>query len=107
MLENDPLYAAAAFDREADLHRAALHYTAMSDALGRAGAAYAAGGVWAVAANRFLRAGRSAPLQGADADAVYWLERAIAAARTGDVSALAEQAEERLQVLRNSTLPTY
>jgi tetratricopeptide (TPR) repeat protein len=105
LLEDKPLYAATVFDQEADLHRSALNYTAMCGALMRAGEAYADAGAWQQAANRFLRAGRSAQLQGMTREAIDWLERAIATGRKGNAAHIAEQAYERLRLIQRSAKP--
>lgn len=89
-LEGDPGAAAAAFDAEAELQRAALQYDAMAEALARAAAAYAAGDDWLAAADRYLRAGRSGKLQGLVESTAWLTEAAAAAERAGDASLAAE-----------------
>lgn len=105
-LANEPLRAAAAFEREADLHRSASHYEAMAQALARAATAYTAASAWSLAAHRFLRAGRSAQLQGMYHEAIAWLQQAIDTARKGGVSDITDQANERLRAIRQTTSHT-
>jgi len=91
--------AAQAFENEALYRRKASHYALMAEALGRAAGAHQQNGEAGKAANRFLRAGRSA--QKLIKEALKWLNRAAEnAGRAGDVATI-EEANRRLLELRS------
>jgi tetratricopeptide (TPR) repeat protein len=88
--------AARAFDEAVSFHRKALHYALMAEALARAGAAYEQSGEPGTAANRFLRAGRSAQLQEMAEEAIRWLTIAFTLASNAGKHEIAEEADRRL-----------
>ncbi len=92
--------ASGAFDEAADFHRKALHYVLMAEALNRAGTAYEQSGEPGTAANRFLRAGRSAQLQEMAEEAIQWLTLASTLARHAGNTDIAEEADRRLSEIR-------
>lgn len=90
MLSGDAARAASAFEQAADQRRLALDYRGMARALSFAGDAVLRQGRTEEAAVLFLRAGRSALLQGDDATGRTLLDRAQSLARqagAADVSA--------------------
>jgi len=91
--------AAGAFDEAVSFHRKSLHYALMAEALARAGKAYEQGGEVETAADRFLRAGRSAQLQEMAEEAVQWLTLASALARHAGNPDIVKEAERRLSEL--------
>ena len=96
LLEEDWQSAIKAFEMETSLRRRALHYAGMAEALGSAGLAFEKQGDLGRAADRYLRAGRSAQLQDMHEEARAWLTRALAlASRAGDQET-AREARERL-----------
>ena len=88
--------AAKSFDEAVELHRKALHYALMAEALARAAAAYQQSGETGKAANRFLRAGRSAQLQEMAEKAIQWLTLASALGRRAGKPETAKEADRRL-----------
>lgn len=101
LIDNDAVGALAAFDATADARREAGDYAGLARALGFAGAAAEAAGRPEIAADRYLRAGRSAAQSRLENEAETWLKRAEAlAARTGR-SDVAEAAREQLLQIRN------
>lgn len=88
--------AAGAFDEAVSFHRKSLHYSLMAEALARAGEAYERGGDPGTAANRFLRAGRSAQLQEMAEKAIQWLTLASALGRRAGKPETAKEADRRL-----------
>jgi tetratricopeptide (TPR) repeat protein len=88
--------ATRAFDDAATFHRKALHYGLMAEALARAGTAYEQSGEIVTAANRYLRAGRSAQLQEMAEEAIRWLTLASELARHAGKLEIAEEADQRL-----------
>jgi len=100
--ENDLRSAGRAFDRSALLRSETLDYRGLVRTLANAGEVYAQAGNPGAAAERFLRAGRSAALQGVDSPAEAWLRRAVTLAAESDDPLLAEEAEEHLRRLRES-----
>jgi tetratricopeptide (TPR) repeat protein len=91
--------AAKVFDEAVAFHRKSLHYALMAEALARAGKAYEKSGEPGTAANRFLRAGRSAQLQEMAEEAVQWLKLASALAGHAGNPDIAKEAERRLSEL--------
>jgi tetratricopeptide (TPR) repeat protein len=88
-LNQKPIDAAAAFDRQADELRVANRYPEMAAALARAGESYDDAGQWARAADRFFRAARSyAGAADMPAATSPWLARAAAAAKKAGDEAL-------------------
>lgn len=102
LLNGDAGTAGAAFDREARAQREKRDYRAMSEALGRAGDAYARAGDTRAAADRLLRAGRSAVRQGAVERARQWLNGARDFASASGDTALRAAAAAELQHLEQS-----
>jgi tetratricopeptide (TPR) repeat protein len=91
--------AIRAFEEETSLRRRALHYKGMAEGLARAGLALEKQGDLGRAADRYLRAGRSAQLQDMHEEARTWLTRALTlASRVGDRE-VAREARERLSQL--------
>ncbi|MHC5114883.1 MAG: hypothetical protein ACYTGP_10705 [Planctomycetota bacterium] len=89
LVERRPGPAASQFDREAELLGRAGHYAGMARALGRAGRAYHAAGVSALAADRLYRAARALAAQGQALAALPLLDLAMEAAVTADDADLA------------------
>jgi tetratricopeptide (TPR) repeat protein len=99
LLEKDWQKAINAFEREIPLRRRAGHYQVMAEALARAGLAYEEAGDTGRAADRFFRAGRSAQIQGMQAEAFRWLTRAQElASRAGDGETVREARERLSQI---------
>ena len=96
MLEGRPAEGARDFDQAAGAYRRIGHYVGMAESLAAASRAYDAAGDQASAANRWLRAGRSAKLQ-AFPEADDWLRQAIEAARAVHDEALAAEAAAWLE----------
>jgi tetratricopeptide (TPR) repeat protein len=92
MAEHNWNMAIEAFDRAAKLRREAIDYRAMVNALALAGKANEAAGRAKEASIRYLRAGRSAVLQGLFADALKWLNRAEQLADTAGETQIAREA---------------
>ena len=101
MAENDWNEATAAFDKTADLRRENLDYHSMANALAMAGQACKQAGQPLEASKRFLRAGRSALLQGQKQNALKWLRQATAMADQAGDTATAQEAASYLQQLQN------
>jgi hypothetical protein len=80
-------------------HRKSLHYALVAEALARAGKAYEQGGEMGPAANRYLRAGRSAQLQDMADEAFQWLTLASSLGRLAGNPDIAEEADRRLSEL--------
>jgi tetratricopeptide (TPR) repeat protein len=94
--------AAAAFDRAANLQRLLLNYPAMTEALALGARASEHGRRPALAASRYLQAGRSAAFRG-DADrARVWLTRAAELAEGADDRSTARDARDLLEGLEDS-----
>jgi tetratricopeptide (TPR) repeat protein len=94
--------AAGAFDDAVSFHRKSLHYALMAEALARAGKAYEQSGEAETAANRFLRAGRSAQLQEMAKEAVQWLTLASALAKHAGNLVIAKEADRRLSEVKET-----
>lgn len=92
--------ASRAFDDAAAFHRKAMHYALMAEALAHAGKAYKQSGEPGTAANRFLRAGRSAQLQEMAQEAVQWLTLASGHGREAGNHDVAKEADRRLSEVR-------
>jgi hypothetical protein len=88
MLSDDADAARRHFEHEADLRREQLDYLMMARALAAAGEACASGGDRAAAADRYLRAARSAALLGHDDSAGEWFGLALQNARQTDHAGL-------------------
>ena len=84
--------AIEAFDGAAKLRREALDYRAMVRVLALAGKASEEAGREKEASIRYLRAGRSAVLQGLFNDALKWLKRAEQIADTAGEAQIAREA---------------
>ena len=88
-LRGDHAAAATMFEQAADVYRQRFHYAAMARALAEAAESTAASGDPAVAVDLWLRAARSARLQGFDTWDQQWRAKArAAAASTGDAQLL-------------------
>ena len=90
LLQNHPMEAAAAFDREIVFLQQARHYRQMVVALQKAGTAYTTAGRNQQAADRLFRAARSIFSQNRPGKAELLLEKAEAAARTAEAHLLLE-----------------
>jgi tetratricopeptide (TPR) repeat protein len=95
--------AIEAFDRAAKLRREALDYRAMVRVLALAGQASEAAGHAKAASIRYLRAGRSAVLQGLFDDARKWLNQAVQIADTAGEAQVAREARIYLEQLQTLT----
>jgi tetratricopeptide (TPR) repeat protein len=96
MLKNEPGRAAEPFDLAAKQYRSMGHYAAMAEVLADAGEAYGRHGDPENAANRYLRAGRSAELQSLE-QAPVWLERALEIAEAANLKDIADEARTRIE----------
>ena len=94
--------AAGLFDKEAAFRRKASQYALMAEALARGGLAHGQSGEPEKAANRFLRAGRSAQLQGMAEEAVKWLTRAAENAGIAGNDAILKEVNRRLSEIRSA-----
>jgi tetratricopeptide (TPR) repeat protein len=92
MAEHNWDLAIQAFDRAAKLRREALDYRAMVKVLALAGQAGEKAGRAREASTHYLRAGRSAVLQGLFDDALKWLTRAEQIADTAGEAQIAREA---------------
>lgn len=101
--EHNPDAAVEAFDGAAKLRREALDYRAMVSVLALAGEASERAGRAKAASIRYLRAGRSAVLQGLFDDALKWLNRAEQIASTAGEAQIAREARIHLQQLEALT----
>ena len=90
LLQQQPLAAAGAFDRQSELLQQAQQYRQMVTALHRGGLAYAAAGDNQQAAERLFRAARSAFSQKRPREAHMLLEKAASAARAAEANLLLE-----------------
>ena len=95
--ENNWNEAIAAFDKTADLRRENLDYYSMANALAMAGQACKQAEQPSEASKRFLRAGRSALLQGQKQNALDWLNQAATLADQAGDDATAREAAFYLQ----------
>jgi tetratricopeptide (TPR) repeat protein len=95
--------AVEAFDSAAELRREALDYRAMVRVLALAGQASEKAGRAKEASIRYLRAGRSAVLQGLFDDALKWLNRAEQIADTAGEAQIAREAHIYLQQIEALT----
>lgn len=95
--------AIEAFDRAAKLRRETLDYRAMVRALALAGKASESAGHTKEASIRYLRAGRSAVLQGLFDDALKWLNQARQIADTAGEAQIAAEARIYLGQLQTLT----
>ena len=100
MAENNWDVAIEAFDITAKLRREALDYRGMVKVLALAGKASEAAGRATEAAIRYLRAGRSAVLQGLFDDALKWLSRAEKIATTAGEAKVVQEARVYLRQLQ-------
>lgn len=91
--------AADAFDTAVDLRRRDLDYREMANALGLAAQAWEQAGDPLKASARYLRAGRSAALQGQNHNAGRWLTRAEALAAESGAEFIAREARRCLTTL--------
>ena len=103
MAEHNRDAAVAAFDGAAELRREALDYRAMVSVLALAGKASEKAGRPKEASIRYLRAGRSAVLQGLIDDALKWLNRAEQIASTAGEAQIAREARVYLQQIEALT----
>ncbi|MDH3885081.1 MAG: hypothetical protein OET63_12765, partial [Desulfobacterales bacterium] len=94
--------AVEAFDGAAKLRREALDYRAMVKVLALAGKANEKAGRAKEASIRYLRAGRSAVLQGLFDDARKWLNRAEQIADTAGEAQIVREAQIYLRQLQES-----
>jgi tetratricopeptide (TPR) repeat protein len=97
MLDQRFAMAGEAFDREAMLRRETGTYLSMAEALASSAEAHERLGQASEAADRYLRAGRSAAEQGRTARARDWLNRAITLADQADDHQTRTIAEDWLQ----------
>lgn len=88
--------AVLAFDETAAIRRKLLDYRGMTSALAKAGEACERSGRFVPAAKRYLRAGRSAALQGYPDRAQPWLNRAVLLAEQGGDESIAREARFQL-----------
>ena len=95
--------AIEAFDEAAKLRRETLDYRAMVRALALAGKASESAGHTKEASIRYLRAGRSAVLQGLFDDALKWLNQARQIADTAGEAQIAAEAHIHLEQLQMLT----
>jgi tetratricopeptide (TPR) repeat protein len=100
LLEDRPESALPSFRESADLRREVEDYIGMARALALAGEAAQSTGRVAEAADLYFRAGRSAELEGNQADARRWLESAARLAATTGQAEILSQARERLEQLK-------
>ena len=103
MAENNRDAAVEAFDGAAKLRREALDYRAMVRVLALAGQASEKAGRPKEASIRYLRAGRSAVLQGLFDDALKWLNRAAQIADTAGQAQIVREAHIYLRQLEALT----
>jgi len=103
MAEHNGDAAVEAFDGAAKLRREALDYRAMVRVLALAGQASEKAGRAKEASIRYLRAGRSAVLQGLFDDALKWLNRAAQIADTAGEAQIAREAHIYLQQIEALT----
>jgi tetratricopeptide (TPR) repeat protein len=103
MAEHNGDAAVEAFDGAAKLRREALDYRAMVRVLALAGQASEKAGRAKEASIRYLRAGRSAVLQGLFDDALKWLNRAEQIADTAGEAQIAREAHIYLQQIEALT----
>ena len=103
MAEHNGDAAVEAFDGAAKLRREALDYRAMVSVLALAGQASEKAGRAKEASIRYLRAGRSAVLQGLFDDALKWLNRAAQIADTAGEAQIAREAHIYLQQIEALT----
>ena len=103
MAEHDWDTAVETFDGAAKLRREVLDYRAMVRVLALAGQASEAAGRAKAASIRYLRAGRSAMLQGLFDDALKWLNRAEQIAGTAGEAQIAGEARIHLEQLQTLT----
>ena len=106
MAENNWGAAIEAFDTSARLRREALDYRGMVKVLALAGKAGENAGSAKAASMRYLRAGRSATLQGLFDDAREWLNRAEQIANAAGEAQIAKEAQiymRQLQKLASGT----
>ena len=103
MAEHNGDAAVEAFDGAAKLRREALDYRAMVRVLVLAGQASEKAGRAKEASIRYLRAGRSAVLQGLFDDALKWLNRAEQIADTAGEAQIAREAHIYLQQIEALT----
>jgi uncharacterized protein HemY len=94
--------AVEAFDGAAKLRREALDYRAMVKVLALAGKASEKAGRSKEASIRYLRAGRSAVLQGLFDDARKWLNRAEQIADTAGEAQIVREAQIYLRQIQES-----
>jgi tetratricopeptide (TPR) repeat protein len=91
--------AASAFDEAAAIRRQILDYRGMIQALAKAGEACERAGRPIPASRRYLRAGRSAALQGKSNQARIWLTRAAQLAERNSDESIAREARIQLTKL--------
>jgi tetratricopeptide (TPR) repeat protein len=97
-----PERALPALRTSADLRRDAKDYLGMARGLALAGAAAEAAGLGDDAADLYFRAGRSAEVEGATADAKRWLGAAARLAKTTGQAEILAQANDRLKGLADA-----
>jgi len=97
--------AAQAFDREAHWLQQGGRFREMAQALARAGAAFAAAGQPAPAADRLYRAARSLWAQGDAVGALRQIEPAFAAARAARDADLQQRVAELFAAIKQSVAP--
>jgi tetratricopeptide (TPR) repeat protein len=105
LLEDRHESALRAFRESADLRREVEDYTGMARALASAGEAAKSTGRAAEAADLYFRAGRSAELEGNQAEARRWLDSAARLAATTGQAEILSQAKERLERLNKAEEP--
>ena len=103
MAEQNGDAAVEAFDAAAKLRREALDYRGMVKVLALSGQASEKAGSATEASIRYLRAGRSAVLQGLFDDALKWLNRAEQIANTAGEAQIAQEARVYLRQLQELT----
>ncbi|MHC4071641.1 MAG: tetratricopeptide repeat protein [Planctomycetota bacterium] len=103
MAEHNWVAAIEAFDGAAKLRREALDYRAMVRVLALAGKTNEKAGRPKEASIRYLRAGRSAVLQGLFDDALKWLKRAEQIANTAGEEQIAREARIYLRQIEKLT----
>jgi tetratricopeptide (TPR) repeat protein len=107
MLEQDWQKAIDAFETAAELRREALDYRGMAKALALAGKASEKAGNARAASVRYLRAGRSAALQGQFDHALNWLNRAEQIAESAGEAQIVQKARVYLRQLQDSKAASH
>jgi tetratricopeptide (TPR) repeat protein len=107
MLEQDWQKAIDAFETATELRREALDYRGMAKALALAGKASEKAGNARAASVRYLRAGRSAALQGQFDHALNWLNQAEQIAESAGEAQIVQKARVYLRELQDSKAASH